>query len=488
MRFRLLIIGLAIVAIVSLLYYVQYYAQSPRTHIIIRTESGFKPRDITVRQGDTVQFIAEHGATYWPASDAHPSHAFYRDFDPRRALLPEETWSFVMDRPGLWPYHDHLHPGLRGTITVAGRMPSLEECISFYGTSTSQSFCWGQTLMQVVRDKGVEAAFAAIEPMRSSPQFEQQCHDVMHIFGQAAYADFAKDPARVQAHPLTAACGYGFYHGFIETMLVDTGRGDSHMAREYCENLMHASSLGSESARKRALDACYHGVGHAFFDTVDSSLWGDPRRMLDSVTRQCEALIMDPVKQEICMSGVYNSLANALANKDYFLAFDAGSDRICAEELFAYQNRCYIEVSTGLVRNLKFGFEASVAHIRSLPAHGRWLALRAFIDGELRHRTVGLTPAKATALCAYFTDDDERLDCLSGALRAFFYMSPSGGGDDLAQELFAVCAGEGVPGLRADCARKARAHLSAQMTHERSLALCEASFPTSDCTGPAGEM
>jgi plastocyanin len=460
----------------------------PRTHIVVRTAEGFEPRDLAVRKGDMVRFFAEHGEEYWPASDAHPSHAFYGQFDPRHPISPDEPWTMVFDRPGLWPYHDHLHPGVRGTINVSGPTPSLEECISYYGTSTSQSFCWGQTLMQVIRDEGVAAAFEAIEPMHSTPEFEQQCHDVMHILGQATYGDFIEDPDRVQTNPLTTACGYGFYHGFIETMLVDLGRGDMRTAHDYCESLATTQGLGTDSAQGRASEACYHGVGHALFDTIDSSLWGSARRMVSSVTRECERLTENPMKQEICMSGVYNSLANAFANRDYYLAFEAGSDRICAEEPFRYQHRCYIEVSTSMLRNLKYDYDTSIAHIRSLPAHSRWTTLRAYIDGELRHQTVDLTPAKATALCEAFADTDERLDCLSGALRAFTYMSPSGG-EELAQKLFSICTAERVSDLSSQCARKARAHLASQMEHEHTLALCERAMPDkSFCSGPAGDL
>lgn len=86
--------------------------------IVTLTQDGFVPSEITVAKGTTVAFVTENGKIFWPASNLHPSHALYPEFDPLQPIQPDEAWSFTFDKPGSWRYHDHLAPYYTGTITV----------------------------------------------------------------------------------------------------------------------------------------------------------------------------------------------------------------------------------------------------------------------------------------------------------------------------------------------------------------------------------
>ncbi len=82
------------------------------------TEAGFEPEPLTVAQGTTVTFKTTRSDAFWPASDLHPTHDIYPEFDPKEPTDSTKTWSFTFDRVGTWKYHDHLFPYYRGTITV----------------------------------------------------------------------------------------------------------------------------------------------------------------------------------------------------------------------------------------------------------------------------------------------------------------------------------------------------------------------------------
>ncbi len=90
------------------------------------TSSGFSPSTLTVSKGTTVTFITMDGGEYWPASAVHPSHTVYpteggcigSTFDACKGLAEGETFEFTFDETGEWSYHDHLNPGIRGTIIV----------------------------------------------------------------------------------------------------------------------------------------------------------------------------------------------------------------------------------------------------------------------------------------------------------------------------------------------------------------------------------
>jgi plastocyanin len=87
-------------------------------HIVLRTENGFEPAELTIKKGETVVFRPTMNELYWPASNLHPSHLVYPEFDPLRPVEPTQDWAFTFDKVGEWKYHDHLAPYFTGVVTV----------------------------------------------------------------------------------------------------------------------------------------------------------------------------------------------------------------------------------------------------------------------------------------------------------------------------------------------------------------------------------
>jgi plastocyanin len=86
--------------------------------VVVLTSQGYEPSDLTIPVGTKVTFTAMTGKPHWPASNLHPTHEQYPEFDPQRPLEPEESWSFVFDKPGRWDFHDHIRSYFAGTIYV----------------------------------------------------------------------------------------------------------------------------------------------------------------------------------------------------------------------------------------------------------------------------------------------------------------------------------------------------------------------------------
>jgi plastocyanin len=82
------------------------------------TPEGFSPSKITFRPGTAVKFANQDSRPRWPASNIHPSHDIFPEFDPKKPVAPQQEWTFLFDREGIWRYHDHILPDLVGTITV----------------------------------------------------------------------------------------------------------------------------------------------------------------------------------------------------------------------------------------------------------------------------------------------------------------------------------------------------------------------------------
>lgn len=99
---------------------------SQETFTVSYTDSGFSPRSITVKSGDTVVFKNNGAGAFWLGSDPHPLHNNYpttggcisSTFDSCARVTSGQSFSFVFDVAGSWGYHNHLNPSQRGTVVV----------------------------------------------------------------------------------------------------------------------------------------------------------------------------------------------------------------------------------------------------------------------------------------------------------------------------------------------------------------------------------
>jgi plastocyanin len=92
--------------------------QSGAKTIISMTDEGYSPSTVTIKQGETIVFENNSSMDNWPASNIHPTHEIYSEFDPKRPIASGDSWSFTFDQAGIWRFHDHLTPSFVGTITV----------------------------------------------------------------------------------------------------------------------------------------------------------------------------------------------------------------------------------------------------------------------------------------------------------------------------------------------------------------------------------
>lgn len=93
----------------------------------------FSPNELTIKKGDTVDWVNSGDRAIWPASAIHPTHSVYPGsgiekcgtalqrtlFDACTEVLTGGTWSFQFSEIGEWRYHDHLRSSVFGKITVA---------------------------------------------------------------------------------------------------------------------------------------------------------------------------------------------------------------------------------------------------------------------------------------------------------------------------------------------------------------------------------
>ncbi len=79
---------------------------------------GFQPATLSIRAGDTVTWANTGPLSHQVVSNTGA-------FGPSVVLQPGQSWSFTFARQGRFPYHDALHPSLKGSIVVAPPPPSV---------------------------------------------------------------------------------------------------------------------------------------------------------------------------------------------------------------------------------------------------------------------------------------------------------------------------------------------------------------------------
>src|SRR3989344_3008307 len=73
---------------------------------VVFSDHGFEPENLTINKGSTVIFETIGDRSFWPASNLHPSHMMYPEFDPQIPVDKNDSWSFKFDKIGTWNYHN----------------------------------------------------------------------------------------------------------------------------------------------------------------------------------------------------------------------------------------------------------------------------------------------------------------------------------------------------------------------------------------------
>ncbi|MSR85128.1 hypothetical protein EXS71_01675 [Candidatus Uhrbacteria bacterium] len=81
-------------------------------------EQGFQPSSVTIAKGGKVIFKNTGSSDVWPASDPHPVHTNYSAFDSRGGIKSGESYEISFPDAKIYTFHDHLHPGSRGSVEV----------------------------------------------------------------------------------------------------------------------------------------------------------------------------------------------------------------------------------------------------------------------------------------------------------------------------------------------------------------------------------
>ncbi len=268
----LILIGLTIV-IGSLFFLFKKDTLSPSNStlppmVVIFNEEGFTPNEITILQGQRVTFKTTTDKQFWPASDSHPSHTIYSEFDPLEPVDQNKSWTFVFDKVGTWQYHDHLDPSYLGEVNVlSGEANSVSSDLKScdLNKSSNNEKCWNYLIKKGWEDNGSSGALKVLASLydTSDENFprDRNCHRDTHTIGELAVDEYYKDLNNYTTWkfaPETFYCGYGFFHGLFEHLFIKVN--NTNVTIDICESISKNYSSEFPSIRRN----CYHGMGHAF--------------------------------------------------------------------------------------------------------------------------------------------------------------------------------------------------------------------------------
>ncbi|MBA3733153.1 hypothetical protein H0W91_02125 [Patescibacteria group bacterium] len=299
---------------------------------------------MTINIGDTVTFSTNRDVSFWPASDPHPSHSIYSEFDSKEPISPKNTWSFTFEKSGIWHFHDHTNPYFNGTINVLDK----NGVVQYKCDTNNKEKCWDDYLSLAVNTGGPKGGLDALSYlMKNDPSFvDQGCHAYAHRVGEKSleyYLSSKKDISQWDFPIESTYCGYGFLHGVFEHYF----RIKPSFVSEICSEL--DKKFSSEIPRIRL--NCFHGAGHGFIqDPPEESLWGNVQGIISPALEKCSKVSPGNNNDEIteCNEGVFNIIAGWMMSGSYSISkFDENDPfELCRNQTsWPYQKACYYELS-----------------------------------------------------------------------------------------------------------------------------------------------
>jgi plastocyanin len=335
------------------------------------TKDGFEPRSVEIQAGDAVVFENVDDEGHWPASDSHPTHEEYSEFDPKKPIQPNTEWSFTFDKPGKWEYHDHMNPYLMGEVIVeegkapdasghGGLFPALgaffanayEAAVSaLVGQGEDSASAGGgeepgasadensgglsderyterkDELLTLVREENPRVALDRMrEEIETNDALSRSCHALVHEVGREAYEKYGDFGEAMKYRD--ELCNSGYLHGIIESKFSQSEDVFADM-ETMCDRYEPGSYMSWQ---------CYHGIGHGAMFYTSNDL---PRSL-----EMCDGFESD-FGRSSCANGVFMENFNT-EQKDHVSRYLKESDPFypCMKQADRHKADCYLYAPT----------------------------------------------------------------------------------------------------------------------------------------------
>ncbi len=382
---------LILISSIVFLFPIKIFAHS-ETQIIEMTPDGFKPQEVSVDPNQSVIFLNKDQSSRWPASNTHPTHELYSEFDPKKIIAPGESWVFKPTKKGVWKFHDHLYPHYRGVLSVVSEEGEQVE----QGESSPEVSQKNESVVEKVRNfvSNILAKIKNVFNSKSTTQtkiilpnkenfkkssYEKQeeelrkigksqgasksweyiqttfkgeggstgaIHDLAHLSGLLLYEEKGFENIK----NCTSDFAFGCYHGFLDKAFAKS-LNDLDKAEEAC------LKLGRKNSGPVA--SCIHGIGHgvaSYHSTID----------LEKALYDCRKLSSG---NQYCFDGVFMEFIRS-ASSSFFKATDPyyPCDKLEENFAYAYSFECGRNQPSLLMGRFKMGFDEVIGVCSNSPS------------------------------------------------------------------------------------------------------------------------
>lgn len=302
-----------------------------------------------------------------------------------------------------------------GLVLFFALYPSLKSFFitHYYSctTAANKALCYTSVIDATLQSQGLVAAFNFVAVAYDTDRdFAAFCHSNTHQLGEAAYKQF-HETGQVELSTKASYCGYGFYHGFLEELLVESR--DLNDARTFC------TYVGTQVPNPigYAEGACYHGIGHGVTDGYDPTLWGDAKKIAAPGLALCSKVATTTEWYYRCASGVFNSVAILHRDPKYKLALTDDPYSLCRTPQYTEETRgaCYSQMDT-LVAFVSHEFGEAVGYAMEVDVQYREAAVlnvASISVQRLRKLSSEVLPREAVEVCGVLPTK-ERVACVRG--------------------------------------------------------------------------
>lgn len=412
-------------------------------HLIKMVKGGFDPQEVQIDQGETVIFSNEDEQERWPASNIHPTHGIYPEFDPKRPIKPKEEWKFQFNRSGNFRFHDHLIPNLVGSVSVKGdedppKQTEINQGLKEKILIFSKKFYYAIFPTRLAQDlktfNAIETAYKEndlqfwiqviggqkyIQKMVADSEGGSKidCHQEAHLVGRLAY----KLEGGSVFKAMDFNCHSGYLHGAMEAFISEqNGRDLTGSVTNLCKEFKTDFSRFE----------CLHGIGHGFMAYMDYDL---PKAI--DLCRQLE----DEYARRSCFGGVF--MENILvaegkgANKGHqtnWISLDPHFPCNEVDQDYLVQYECYQMQTSRMLQISEYDFEFVKKECLNAPSNLVEVCFKS-MGRDLAGQTLR-DPLKIDSWC----HDVPKLyikECLTGGLNVILEFW----GENIAHQAFDLC-------------------------------------------------
>lgn len=436
--------SISLLALLIILFNFQVFAHD-LPNVIHISKNGFEPNELAINIGDKVTFENTDSQDHWPASNLHPTHSIYPEFDPKKPIKPGESWEFKFDRAGQWRMHDHLYPQMAGKIIVReaeeskDRPPFLSlwnRIVNFISglasSSTSRSGFFkkepainykfnqaiqtdAQTIFQNTDD--LYSYIKKFGPKETTKRLHQlvpqfgDCHQKAHEAGRLAYEIYGASSFQ----KCSAECHSGCYHGATEAYFRE--HGTKNLTKDL--NTICTGELNGFFSHQ-----CIHGVGHGLMTYTDYEL--------NEALHSCD--LLDRM-QNSCWTGVFMENFVGGVTEDDATRSGRLTDRHITKYLNndpqypcnivddKYKSSCYFLQSSRMMQLFYGNFEKIADECSKVPAIYHRVCFES-MGRDVSGANRGSNEA-AIKSCEYAPKGEMRKGCLIGAVQDRFW-DPTG--------------------------------------------------------------